>query len=134
MLQVNIVQQILCLLEGLLPSMRREDEDDGPESMQAAAQARLLKTRPSVSRNNEDDTEDDDDREREDSDAAKEEAVDTNATAHEQIFIFCLMWSLGAFLEDYDRSRFENYLRKHTKVSKSGERNSFGWSSALRTM
>ena len=117
MLQVNIVQQILCLLEGLLPSMRREDEDDGPESMQAAAQARLLKTRPSVSRNNEDDTEDDDDREREDSDAAKEEAVDTNATAHEQIFIFCLMWSLGAFLEDYDRSRFENYLRKHTKVS-----------------
>ena len=119
-MQVNIVQQILALLEGLLPSMRREVEDDAP--LEAAAQARLLKTRPSVSRNNEDDTEDDDERDREDSDAAKEEAVDTNATAHEQIFIFCLMWSLGAFLEEWDRSRFESYLRKHTKVSKWGRK------------
>ena len=111
MLQVNIVQQVLCLLEGLLPSMRREAEED-PE---AQSQVRLLKARPSVARNNDDDSEDDDEREKEDSDA-KEEVVDTNATAHEQIFIFCLMWSLGAFLEDYDRSRFETYMRKHTKV------------------
>ena len=111
MLQVNIVQQVLCLLEGLLPSLRRETEEE-PE---AQAQARLLKARPSVNRNNDDDSEDDDEREKEDSDA-KEEVVDTNATAHEQIFIFCLMWSLGAFLEDFDRSRFETYMRKHTKV------------------
>ena len=48
---------------------------------------------------------------------AVEEEIDTNATAHEQIFIFCLLWSFGAFLEDLDRSRLETYLRKQTKLA-----------------
>lgn len=42
--------------------------------------------------------------------------IDTNKTAYEQIYIFCLMWSFGAFLETHDRNRFEVYLQKHTKL------------------
>ncbi len=42
--------------------------------------------------------------------------MDTNQTAHEQIFIFTLLWSIGAFLEDHDRHRLEAYLRKQTKL------------------
>lgn len=29
----------------------------------------------------------------------------SDKTAHDQIFIFALIWSLGAFLEDHDRHR-----------------------------
>ena len=45
-----------------------------------------------------------------------EPVIDTNKTAYEQIYIFCLMWSFGAFLETHDRNRFEVYLQKHTKL------------------
>jgi hypothetical protein len=33
-----------------------------------------------------------------------------------QIFIFCMMWSLGAFLENPDRKKLEVYLSKNTKL------------------
>ena len=44
------------------------------------------------------------------------QVVDTNKTAYEQIFIFCLLWSFGAVMEDLDRRRLEAYLKKHTKL------------------
>ena len=47
---------------------------------------------------------------------AHREYIDPNKTAHEQIFIFCVIWSFGAFLETHDRSRLESYLDKHTKL------------------
>ncbi|KAH9591062.1 Dynein heavy chain 5, axonemal [Schistosoma haematobium] len=34
----------------------------------------------------------------------------------ERIYIFALMWSIGAFLEGDDRAKFETYLRKHETV------------------
>ncbi|CAH8622829.1 unnamed protein product [Heterobilharzia americana] len=34
----------------------------------------------------------------------------------ERIYIFALMWSIGAFLEGDDRVKFESYLRKHEMI------------------
>ncbi|KAK4476180.1 hypothetical protein MN116_001394, partial [Schistosoma mekongi] len=34
----------------------------------------------------------------------------------ERIYIFALMWSIGAFLEGDDRAKFEMYLRKHETI------------------
>ena len=42
--------------------------------------------------------------------------MDPNATDHEQIYIFCIMWSLGAFLENDERKKLEIYMKKHTKL------------------
>ena len=45
-----------------------------------------------------------------------EDVKDKLQTNHEQIYIFCLLWSMGAFLENNDRMKFESYLNKHTKL------------------
>ena len=46
----------------------------------------------------------------------EEVVMDKLQTNHEQIYIFCLLWSMGAFLESNDRMKFESYLNKHTKL------------------
>ena len=46
----------------------------------------------------------------------EEVVLDKLQTNHEQIYIFCLLWSMGAFLESNDRMKFESYLNKHTKL------------------
>ena len=49
-------------------------------------------------------------------DKVEEVVTDKLQTNHEQIYIFCLLWSMGAFLESNDRTKFESYLNKHTKL------------------
>ncbi|VDP25886.1 unnamed protein product, partial [Schistosoma mattheei] len=43
-------------------------------------------------------------------------AIDITFKYMERIYIFALMWSIGAFLEGDDRAKFEAYLRKHETV------------------
>ena len=76
-----MVQQILALLEGLLPSLQVQEEEE--------EEARYRK------RGNREEESDED----EGTDEAEEE-IDLNAVDHEQLFIFCLMWSIGALLEN----------------------------------
>ena len=102
-IQINFVRQIQCMLEGMLPSMKNEEEEE------------LLreKIREKSEKKFEDDSDDEDKKEKE---KVVEEVVDPNATDHEQIYIFCIMWSLGAFLENDERKKLEIYMRKHTKL------------------
>lgn len=87
-LQVNIVQQILVLLEGLLPSLQDDDEEEKPSKKPYGSANPVLRKRPGVAATQDDDTDEDDDEDELDD----VNYVDTNKTAHEQIFIFCIIW------------------------------------------
>ena len=58
----------------------------------------------------------DDDERKEDKAPKEEEFVDKTATDHDAIFIFCILWSIGAFAEGDDRRKLEIYMHKHTKL------------------
>jgi dynein heavy chain len=109
-IQVNIVQQILAMLEGLLPSMQEVDDES-----KIVIPEKKVEKRYQYNNDSDDDEENDKPAKKEDLKAV--EVEDTDCTNHEQIFIFCLLWSFGAFLENVDRSKFESYLVKHTKLA-----------------
>ena len=90
---------MLMIFEGLLPSMQRDPEEE------KVSKKPISVVRSRLANNNE---ESDDDTPDEVRDVTTGEIVDKNKTSHEQIFIFALMWSLGAFLEDHDRHRLGN--------------------------
>ena len=73
--QANIVRQILCMLEGLLPSMKNTDEDDF-----------FMKPREKV----EDDSDDEDVKKKPE---VVSESVDHEATDHEQVQLCFLHFS-----------------------------------------
>ena len=60
-----------------------------------------------------DDSDDDEAKEKEEK---VEEYVDKTVTDYESIFIFCILWSIGAFVEGDDRRKLEIYMHKHTKL------------------
>ena len=110
-IQINISSQIFSMLEGLLPSMQLSDDEKAPV-IEKKEVRRIVK---------EEDSDDEDmDPEKialkEKKKKEEEEKMDKLQTNHEQIYIFCLLWSMGAFLESGDRTKFETYLTKHTKL------------------
>lgn len=131
------------MLEGLLPSMKKAEQDDDDEMI--VPKVSRISTISGAGGDRYDDDSDDDDlvgasrrkgRPRQNRQKAEEAAaaanaaaaaaatsggsaaaaVDKEATSHDQIFVFCLMWSLGAFLENEDRRKLEVYMGKHTKL------------------
>ncbi|KAJ8672889.1 hypothetical protein QAD02_004150 [Eretmocerus hayati] len=81
-LQSNIVRQVLCLLEGLVPPEETQEETD-------------------VSKDIEDDLEE------------KNKHVPMTADHLRKIYIFAMVWSIGALLEKSDRLKYDNYLRSN---------------------
>ena len=43
----------------------------------------------------------------------KEEGVNVSAAHLERLYVFCLMWSLGALLELDDRTKMEQFVREN---------------------
>ena len=43
----------------------------------------------------------------------KEEGVNVSAAHLERLYVFCLMWSLGALLELDDRAKMEQFVREN---------------------
>ena len=103
-IQINISSQIFSMLEGLLPSMQLSEDEKAPV-IEKKEIRRIVK---------EEDSDDEDlDPEKialkEKKKKEEEEKMDKLQTNHEQIYIFCLLWSMGAFLESNDRTKFETY-------------------------
>ena len=45
------------------------------------------------------------------------DAVAPSAKHYERLYVFTLMWSIGAFLELDDRSKMEEFIRKHEDIN-----------------
>lgn len=46
----------------------------------------------------------------------EKEGSSTTREVYERLYIFTLMWSIGAFLELDDRAKMEEFLRKHETI------------------
>ncbi|KZC10625.1 Dynein heavy chain 5, axonemal [Dufourea novaeangliae] len=76
-LQSNIIRQMLCLLEGLVPA----------ESV--------------------------DEKEEEDEETEEEKRQPMTADHLKRLYVFTLVWSIGALLETPDRRKYDSYLREN---------------------
>ncbi|EZA60758.1 Dynein heavy chain 5, axonemal [Ooceraea biroi] len=74
-LQANIVRQVLCLLEGLIPAETTVEET-------------------------------------EDEDAEQDKPQPLTAEYLKRLYVFALVWSIGALLETDDRQKYDRYLRE----------------------
>ncbi|RZF32385.1 hypothetical protein LSTR_LSTR001849, partial [Laodelphax striatellus] len=96
-LQCNIVQQMLFMLQGLVPT-EIEVEEPEPKAPEA---------------------EEGDDKE------PKEVVVKLSAEHLKRLYVFSLIWGMGAFLDNADRAKFDSFLREklmHLDLPKSNVR------------
>ncbi|CAB4063578.1 DNAH [Lepeophtheirus salmonis] len=112
-LQVNIVQQILALFEGLLPSQQAQEEEERPTREKE-------KRRDDVNEDEEPQTSSSKKRKKKKSAQVEDQKsftqIDTTKTNYEQVFIFCLLWSIGAMLENEDRKKNGNVYEENVQI------------------
>jgi dynein heavy chain len=98
-LQVNVFQATLTMLEGLLPCLQPDDEEEEKKLRIPVKSEKKY-----------------DDEGNEIPEDEEESHDDPDKNDYEQCYIFSLAWAIGAFLETTERIKLENFLRRSTTL------------------
>ena len=111
-LQINVLHTLLVLLEAILPCMKKEEEEEILAPREEAPNS------DNMDNDDEDEDEDNEENKIEEEEAVEEEEeVQPEEQIHfDQCYLFALCWSFASYLEDSERLKLEEFLRKKTKL------------------
>ena len=113
-LQVHMLHTVFVLLESMMPSLNSTEEKDGFKKpvIEPTVTKEKDQENPEIKSNPNDPIDGDSDSD----DEEINQPDNSSSYDYQQIFIFTICWAIGGYLEDSERIKLEEYLRKQTDL------------------